>query len=299
MGGEKGVKKERRMSSSLFCGNLAFTSTDNDLKAHCDSIGIKGIAQVELSERNGRSRGWALLHFANEADAQVAQQKLNNTVLAGRTLNVRENRDAGAAGGERTTYTRPAHRAPAAAPQAVAPQVSHQAAAPVYQEGPEIPCNRVFVGNLPWSITATELSDLFAHYNPESTEIQKRLSGRSKGFGTIVFRTESDATAAKNALNNTQVDGRTISVRYDKEGSVEPTARIFVGNLPWSATDDDLKEMFEGFAVVSASVKVVNGRSRGFGIVEFQTLEEAKRATNTKSEFTFQDRSIFTKFDRQ
>jgi RNA recognition motif-containing protein len=46
---------------------------------------------------------------------------------------------------------------------------------------------------------------------------------------------------------------------------------IYVGNLPFSATEDDLKEVFSSFGTV-VSAKVImdreTGRSRGFGFVE-------------------------------
>ena len=47
--------------------------------------------------------------------------------------------------------------------------------------------------------------------------------------------------------------------------------RIYVGNLPFSATEDEVRELFEGFGEV-ISVSLINdretGRPRGFGFVE-------------------------------
>jgi len=291
--------------ASLFCGNLSFSSTQSDLKEHCDSLGIKGINQIELIERNGRSRGWALLHFGNDADSQAAQLKLNDSVLAERALNVRENREDGATPRSQPSYQASPRYQPNANTNTASSSIREfrpesRSEPRRFDDVPETPNNRLFVGNLPWTVTTPQLRDLFSKFNPESAEIQKGLTGRSKGFGTVVFRSETEATAAVSALNNTNVDGRDITVRYDKDSSATQTpSRLFVGNLPWSASDDDLIAMFEGFSVVSANVKTANGRSRGFGLVEFQTLDEAKKAHNAKTEFTFQDRTIFTKFDRQ
>ena len=48
---------------------------------------------------------------------------------------------------------------------------------------------------------------------------------------------------------------------------------IYVGNLPWSATEEDVRAAFEAFGEV-ISVKLVNdretGRPRGFGFVEME-----------------------------
>ncbi len=56
--------------------------------------------------------------------------------------------------------------------------------------------------------------------------------------------------------------------------------KIYVGNLPYSATEDDLREMFSGAGNVQ-SVRIINdesGRSKGFGFVEMETSEEAEKA---------------------
>ena len=56
---------------------------------------------------------------------------------------------------------------------------------------------------------------------------------------------------------------------------------IYVGNLPYSTTPDDLREVFSAFGEVSAA-RIVNdretGRAKGFGFVEMPNDEEAKKA---------------------
>jgi RNA recognition motif-containing protein len=57
--------------------------------------------------------------------------------------------------------------------------------------------------------------------------------------------------------------------------------KLFVGSLPWSVTDDQLKDFFSAAGtVVSANVVVDRdtNRSRGFGFVEMSTDEEAQEA---------------------
>jgi len=57
--------------------------------------------------------------------------------------------------------------------------------------------------------------------------------------------------------------------------------KIFVGNLSWKATEDDLREAFEAFGEV-VSVKIIvdqyTGKSKGFGFVEMADSESAKVA---------------------
>lgn len=56
---------------------------------------------------------------------------------------------------------------------------------------------------------------------------------------------------------------------------------LFVGNLPYSMTSDDMAQVFAGAGTV-VSAKVISdkysGRSRGFGFVEMSTDDEAKKA---------------------
>jgi RNA recognition motif-containing protein len=60
--------------------------------------------------------------------------------------------------------------------------------------------------------------------------------------------------------------------------------KLFVGNLPYSITGDQLREMFaEAGTVDSADVIMdkMTGRSRGFGFVEMSSDEEAAKAVET------------------
>ncbi|MFM8271612.1 MAG: RNA recognition motif domain-containing protein [Gemmata sp.] len=56
---------------------------------------------------------------------------------------------------------------------------------------------------------------------------------------------------------------------------------IYVGNLPWSTTDDELSAMFQPFGTVTRAQVVMDretGRSRGFGFVEMANDTEAQAA---------------------
>lgn len=64
--------------------------------------------------------------------------------------------------------------------------------------------------------------------------------------------------------------------------SVEVTSpRLYVGNLSFDAVETDLQELFSGVGSV-VEVEIVSNRhtqrSKGFGFVQMQTIEEAKRA---------------------
>lgn len=71
--------------------------------------------------------------------------------------------------------------------------------------------------------------------------------------------------------------------------------KLFVGGLPFSTTDEDLKEGFSQFGNV-ANAKVITdretGRSRGFGFVEFESEEEGKAAIDGLDNKDFGGRTI-------
>lgn len=59
--------------------------------------------------------------------------------------------------------------------------------------------------------------------------------------------------------------------------------KLYVGNLPYSATDDQLKGLFGEVGTVESAQVISDkftGRSKGFGFVEMSTLEEAEAAIN-------------------
>jgi len=57
--------------------------------------------------------------------------------------------------------------------------------------------------------------------------------------------------------------------------------KLYVGNLPYSLTEEDLKKFFaEAGSVESATIITdkISGRSKGFGFVEMSSEEEVKKA---------------------
>lgn len=70
---------------------------------------------------------------------------------------------------------------------------------------------------------------------------------------------------------------------------------IFVSNLSYKATDEDLRKVFEQFGTVS-SAKIIrdkfNNRSRGFGFVEMANDDEGNAAISQLNGSVFQERPL-------
>src|SRR5947209_3867135 len=77
---------------------------------------------------------------------------------------------------------------------------------------------KLYVGNLTYEVTNSELEKLFAaHGTVESAQvIMDRETGRSKGFGFVEMKTDQEAQAATAALNGKEVNGRALTVNEAK-----------------------------------------------------------------------------------
>jgi RNA recognition motif-containing protein len=73
------------------------------------------------------------------------------------------------------------------------------------------------------------------------------------------------------------------------------SAKLYIGNLDYNVTDDQLNELFAGAGSV-VSAKVItdrhSGRSKGFGFVEMGSDEEAKKAIEMFNDKDFQGRNM-------
>jgi len=83
---------------------------------------------------------------------------------------------------------------------------------------------KIYVGNLPYSVTDSSLESNFAEFaGVSSTKVMMdRETGRSKGFGFVEMSNAADADAAITALNGMDNDGRALTVneaRPKTEGS--------------------------------------------------------------------------------
>jgi cold-inducible RNA-binding protein len=79
---------------------------------------------------------------------------------------------------------------------------------------PAVNPRKLFVGNLPYSVSEDELRELFAQYGSivDLKLIIDKMSGRSKGIAFVEYATEEEAQAAMEATNGMELDGRAMIV---------------------------------------------------------------------------------------
>ncbi len=71
--------------------------------------------------------------------------------------------------------------------------------------------------------------------------------------------------------------------------------KLYVGNLSYNTTEDDLREAFAKIGEVQSATVIIdqtNGRSKGFGFVEMASDEDAAKAITSMNGSSLSDRSI-------
>ena len=161
---------------------------------------------------------------------------------------------------------------------------------------------RVYVGNLAWDTSWQDLKD---HMRSTGLEVLRAtilttVDGRSKGCGLAEFATAEDAAEAVRTLTDTELMGRQIFVREDREersggvlrgapnvgprtfspGQDATSRRVYVGNLAWDVAWQGLKDHMRRAGNVDSATILTNaqGESVCCGVVVYQKPQEAARA---------------------
>ncbi|KAF9437608.1 hypothetical protein BGZ76_000065 [Entomortierella beljakovae] len=182
----------------VYIGNLSYDVKWTHLKDFMREIGPVAHADVLLG-RDGRSKGCGVVEYQFADDARTAIRKLNDIVLMGRPVFVREDREPdtriGFSGGKATSSRR--------------------------ESGPTSGASgrQVYVGNLPYSINWKDLKDLFRRAGAvDRADVFMTRDNHSKGSGTISFESSYDVGRAISMFNGHSWHGRRIEVREDKFG---------------------------------------------------------------------------------
>lgn len=268
-------------SRRCYVGNLSWDVAWQDLKDHMRQEGEVLFAEV-MTEADGRSKGCGIVEYATPEEAQNAIANLTDTDLKGRMIFVREDREIGGGG-----------NASGGGGQ------SHQSAS-------------VYVGNLAFETSWQDLKDhMRGAGNVDQANVLTGDDGRSKGCGIVLFQRPQDAQRAIRELHNSQLHGRPILVREDREqggsggggrrgghGSAAGT-QLFVGNLSFDTTWRELKDHFRQCGDVERAevMEGPDGRRKGFGTVKFYRQKDANNAIRRLNGTELQGRDLEVRLD--
>ncbi|KAK4481126.1 hypothetical protein RD792_012003 [Penstemon davidsonii] len=146
----------------------------------------------------------------------------------------------------------------------------------------------VFVKNLCLSIDSLKLKEMFQNFgNILSCKVVTSDDGKSKGYGFVQFQSENSAVAAMEKLNGSTVGGKQMYVGkfVKKSDRVVPSreakyTNLYIKNIDIDVSEEILKEKFSQYGKIVSLVisKDENGASRGFGFVNLENPDDAKRA---------------------
>ncbi|KAK4108638.1 splicing factor, CC1-like protein [Canariomyces notabilis] len=168
----------------------------------------------------------------------------------------------------------------------------------------------VFVQQLAARLRTRELKEFFEKVGPvaEAQIVKDRVSNRSKGVGYVEFKNEESVAAALQ-LTGQKLLGIPVIVQLteaEKNRQVRnsessgnhpnsiPFHRLYVGNIHFSITEQDLQNVFEPFGELEfvQLQKDDNGRSRGYGFVQFRDATQAREALEKMNGFDLAGRPI-------
>ncbi|KAF5909836.1 nucleolin, partial [Clarias magur] len=160
----------------LVVNNLAFSATEESLQ----NVFEKAVA-IRIPQNNGRPKGYAFVEFENTDDAKEAMDSCNNTDIEGRSIRLEFSQNRGEGGGR----------------------------------GGSGPTKTLFVKGLSDETTDQTLRDAFEGAVAARIATDKD-TGSCKGYGFVDFDSEEDCKAAKEAMDDAEIDGNKVTLDYAK-----------------------------------------------------------------------------------
>ena len=83
----------------------------------------------------------------------------------------------------------------------------------------------IYIGNLEYGVTEDQLRDTFGEFGEVTSAniITDKFTGRSKGFGFVEMSNDDEANQAIDALNDTDLNGRSIKVNQARPREERPS----------------------------------------------------------------------------
>ena len=254
-------------SASLYVGELDPAVTEAMLFELFSSIGQVASIRVCRDAVTRRSLGYAYVNYNNTADGERALEELNYTIIKGKACRIMwSQRD-------------PALR--------------------------KTGQGNVFIKNLDTAIDNKALHDTFAAFgNILSCKVAQDEFGNSKGYGFVHYETAEAATNAIKHVNGMLLNEKKVFVghhipRKDRESKFDELkanfTNIYVKNIEPDVTDDEFRELFEQHGdITSASVaRDDQGKSRGFGFVNFVNHPHATKAVESLHDKDFKGQKLY------
>ncbi|KAI0726624.1 polyadenylate binding protein [Fomitopsis betulina] len=254
-------------SASLYVGELDPTVTEAMLFEIFNMIGPVASIRVCRDAVTRRSLGYAYVNYLNAADGERALEQLNYSLIKGRACRIMwSQRD-------------PALR--------------------------KTGQGNIFIKNLDEQIDNKALHDTFAAFgNVLSCKVATDEHGRSKGYGFVHYETAEAAETAIKAVNGMLLNDKKVYVGHhiskkERQSKMDEMksqfTNVYVKNLDTEVNDEEFRELFAQFGNVTSAViqRDDEGRSRGFGFVNYEAHDDAQSAVESLHDNEYKGRKLF------
>lgn len=257
--------QQPHLSASLYVGDLLDDTTEPVLFETFSAVGPVASIRVCRDAVSRRSLGYAYVNFHNMVDAERALDTLNYQPIRGKPCRIMWK-----------------HRDPSARKSGK---------------------NNVFVKNLDKEIDSRMLHDTFSQFgNIVSCKVAMDENNSSKGFGFVQYETDAEAEQACKRVNGMLIKEKVVYVgpfvpASERDGSASATqfTNVYVKNFD-EVSNDDFEGKFAEYGEVSSAIVMRDGegKSKGFGFVNFVDHDEAERAIEAlKGTKTWGDRELY------
>lgn len=163
----------------------------------------------------------------------------------------------------------------------------------------------VYIKNLHPDIDNKSLHDTFSAFGRVlSCKVAYDDMGQSKCFGFVHYETADAADAAIESVNGMLLNDREVYVgkhlsKQDRESKYEAMKQnftnVFVKNIEISLSDDEFHALFSPFGAITSSSlsRDPDGKSKGFGFVNFESHELATKAVDELNDIEVKGQKIY------
>ncbi|GAA5897541.1 polyadenylate-binding protein [Sporobolomyces salmoneus] len=254
-------------STSLYVGELDPSVTEAMLYEIFSMIGPVASIRVCRDAVTRRSLGYAYVNYLNSSDGERALEQLNYSLIKQRPCRIMwSQRD-------------PALRKNGA--------------------------GNIFIKNLDENIDNKALHDTFAAFgNILSCKVAVDGQGNSLGYGFVHYDTAEAARAAIEGVNGMLLNDKVVYVgihipKRERQAKIDEIrahfTNLYVKNVPVEVDTEEFRQMFEPYGKVTSAVITTDneGKSKGFGFVNYEQHEDAAKAVDALHEKDYKGQQLY------
>jgi polyadenylate-binding protein len=251
-------------SASLYVGDLNQDVTEALLFEIFNAVGPVASVRVCRDAATRRSLGYAYCNFHRVEDAERALDTMNFKNIRNRPCRIMWS-----------------HRDPS-----------------LRRSG----LGNIFVKNLAPTIDNKSLYDTFSMFgNILSCKVCVNAKRESLGYGFVHYESEESATSAIAKVDGKVIAGQKVSVQPFKAkkerspGVAGNFTNVFVKNIPDDVSQEQLQALFAKCGTITSIMIAADtdGKTKGFGFINYESVEQANAAVETYNNYEMGEKKIF------